>query len=87
VLDLGLELCAARLRDLGAVASGAEEVVLGSDRLDELRRDAERVDPRAARRCVERVQDTRRRLDNNWSEELALEALFFRAQGQLAAAV
>jgi hypothetical protein len=39
----------------------------------------------AARQCVELVQDTRRRLDLNVSEELALEALFFRAQRRLAA--
>ena len=87
VLDLGLELCAAWLRDLGAVSAGAEEVVLGTDRISELRQDAAGLDSMAARRCVELVQDTRRRLDLNVSEELALEALFFRAQRQLAAAV
>ena len=85
VLDLGLELCAAWLRDVGAVAAGAEDVVLGSDRISELREDASGLDPVAARRSVELVQDTRRRLDLNVSEELALEALFFRAQRQLAA--
>jgi DNA polymerase-3 subunit delta' len=78
VLDLGLELCAAWLRDLGAVAAGAAGVVLNSDRTDELAREAEGLDPTAARRGVELVQDTRRRLDLNVSEELALEALSFR---------
>jgi DNA polymerase III subunit delta' len=78
VLDLGLELCAAWLRDLGAVAAGAAGVVLNSDRTDELTREAEGLDPTAARRGVELVQDTRRRLDLNVSEELALEALSFR---------
>jgi len=86
VLDLGLELCTAWLRDLGAVAAGADEVVLGSDRISELREDAAGLDSVAARRCVELVQDTRRRLDLNVSEELALEALFFRAQETLRAA-
>jgi DNA polymerase-3 subunit delta' len=86
VLDLGLELCAAWLRDLGAVASGAPEVVLGSDRIERLRSAAVAVDPLAARRCVELVVDTRRRLDLNVSEELALEALFFRLQASLAGA-
>jgi DNA polymerase-3 subunit delta' len=78
VLDLGLELCAAWLRDLGAVAAGAAGVVLNSDRTDELTREAEGLDPTAARRGVELVQDTRRRLDLNVSEALALEALSFR---------
>jgi DNA polymerase III subunit delta' len=78
VLDLGLELCAAWLRDLGAVAAGAAGVVLNSDRTEELAREAEGLDPTAARRGVELVQDTRRRLDLNVSEELALEALCFR---------
>jgi DNA polymerase-3 subunit delta' len=85
VLDLGLELCAAWLRDLGAVAAGATDVVLTLDRLEELGRAGADLDPLAARRGVELVQDTRRRLDLNVSEELALEALFFRLQGSLAA--
>jgi DNA polymerase III subunit delta' len=78
VLDLGLELCAAWLRDLAAVASGAEEVVFNRDRLDRLRSQAANLDPAAARRGAEAVQETRRSLDLNVSEELALEALFFR---------
>jgi DNA polymerase III subunit delta' len=84
VLDLGLELCALWLRDLGAVASGAPEAVMTRDRRDDLERAAEGLDPIAARRGVELVQDTRRRLDLNVSEELALEALFFRLQRSLA---
>jgi DNA polymerase III subunit delta' len=80
VLDFGLELCAAWLRDLGAVAAGAPKVVLGLDRIEELTREAAGLDHTLARRGVELVQDTRRRLDLNVSEELALEALFFRLQ-------
>jgi DNA polymerase-3 subunit delta' len=87
VLDLGLELCAAWLRDLGAVAAGAADVVLTRDRVAELTRGADGLDPLAARRGVELVQDTRRRLDLNVSEELALEALFFRLQRALAGSV
>jgi DNA polymerase-3 subunit delta' len=87
VLDLGLELCAAWLRDLGAVAAEAPDVVLNGDRIEELTREAAGLDPLAARRCVELVQDTRRRLDLNVSEELALETLFFRLQRTLAGAV
>jgi DNA polymerase-3 subunit delta' len=87
VLDFGLELCAAWLRDLGAVAAGAPEVVLGRDRIEELTREAAGLDPVLARRGVELVQDTRRRLDLNVSEELALEALFFRLQRTLGTGV
>jgi DNA polymerase III subunit delta' len=85
VLDLGLELCGAWLRDLGAVAAGASELAHTSDRIETLGAAAAGLDPLAARRGVELVQDTRRRLDLNVSEELALEALFFRLQGSLAA--
>jgi DNA polymerase III subunit delta' len=80
VLDLGLELNAAWFRDLGAVASGAEDVVFNLDRVEELRARAAGLDPANLRRAVECVQDTRRRLDLNVSEELALEALSFRLQ-------
>jgi DNA polymerase-3 subunit delta' len=84
VLDLGLELCAAWFRDLGAVAAEAPEVVFNRDRAAELEADAAGLDPRQARQAVELVADTRRRLDLNVSEELALEALFFRLERVLA---
>jgi DNA polymerase-3 subunit delta' len=77
-LDLALELCAAWFRDLAATASGATEVVFNRDRLAELRSRASGLDPARPRRAAELVQDTRRRLDLNVSEELALEALAFR---------
>jgi DNA polymerase-3 subunit delta' len=80
ILDLGFELCAAWLRDLAALASGAEDVVFNRDRLTELRAQAERVEPNTARQGAELVQETRRGLDLNVSEELALEALFFRLE-------
>ncbi len=80
VLDLGLELCAAWLRDLAVAASGAEDVVFNRDRLDQLRSRAAGLDPAAARRGAEAAQATRRSLDLNVSEELALEALFFRLE-------
>ena len=80
ILDLGLELCAAWLRDLAALASGAEEVAFNRDRLDQLRSQAESLDPAHPRRGAELVQETRRSLDLNVSEELALEALFFRLE-------
>jgi len=83
ILDLGLELCAAWLRDLAAVASGAEDVAFNRDRLDWLREQAANLDPTAARRGAEAVQETRRSLDLNVSEELALEALVFRLERYL----
>jgi DNA polymerase-3 subunit delta' len=84
ILDLGLELCAAWLRDLAAVAADVEAVAFNRDRLDQLRAQAAEVDPAPARRGAEAVQETRRGLDLNVSEELALEALFFRLERLLA---
>ena len=80
VLDLGLELCASWIRDLAAVAAGARDVVFNRDRLDDLDRQSQRIDVGRARRGVELVQDTRRRLELNVSEELALEALVYRLE-------
>jgi DNA polymerase III subunit delta' len=84
ILALGFELCAAWLRDLAAVASGAEEVVFNRDRLEQLRAQAADVDATAARQGAALVQETRRGLELNVSEELALEALFFRLESLLA---
>ncbi len=78
LLDLGLGLTATWFRDLAAVASEAGDVAYNRDRLDELRARAAGLDPARARQAAELVQDTRRRLDLNVSEELALEALSFR---------
>jgi DNA polymerase III subunit delta' len=85
ILDLALELCAAWLRDLAVVAAGAEEVVFNRDRLDVLRSQAAATsDPAGPRAGAELVQETRRAFNLNVSEELALEALFFRLQRLLA---
>jgi DNA polymerase III subunit delta' len=78
VLDFGLELVASWFRDLAAAASGASEVAYNRDRLAEIESSAAALDPGRPRRAAELVQDTRRRLDLNVSEELALEALSFR---------
>jgi DNA polymerase-3 subunit delta' len=83
-LDLGLALCCAWYRDLAAIAAGADEVVLNSDRRKQLAEDAESLDPARARTAVEWVLDTRRRLRVNVSEELALEALWLRLSTTLA---
>jgi DNA polymerase-3 subunit delta' len=84
ILTLAFELCATWFRDLAAVASGAEEVVFNRDHLDTLRSQAQGLDPAAARRGAELVQETRRGLELNVSEELALEALFFRLESLFA---
>jgi DNA polymerase-3 subunit delta' len=76
-LDLALELTATWFRDLAAAASGAPELVYNQDHLASLE-SAATLDPARPRRAAELVQDTRRRLDLNVSEELALEALAFR---------
>jgi DNA polymerase-3 subunit delta' len=77
-LDLGLEIVASWFRDLAATAYRAPEVVYNRDRLADLQSRAATLDPSRPRRAAELVQDTRRRLDLNVSEELALEALSFR---------
>jgi DNA polymerase-3 subunit delta' len=82
-LDLGLALCCAWYRDLAAIASGADDVVLNTDRLEQLREDAQGLEPAQARAAVEWVLDTRRRLRLNVSEELALEALWLRLAATL----
>ena len=84
ILDLGLELCSAWLRDLAAVAAGAEEVAFNRDRLELLRPQAAGIDTGRARQGAELVQATRRGFDLNVSEELGLEALFFRLERLLA---
>jgi DNA polymerase III subunit delta' len=76
-LDQELQLIGLWFRDLAAVLDGAEEIVRHVDRLDALREDAAGVDGARMRACVEIVDDTRRRLVLNVSEELALEALAY----------
>jgi DNA polymerase III subunit delta' len=84
-LDLGLGLLAAWLRDLAAVADGAPELVLNSDRAGPLAEDGAGLDGTRARRGAELVMDSRRRLTVNVNEELALEALLYRLEALLTA--
>jgi DNA polymerase III subunit delta' len=84
-LDLGLALVAAWLRDLAAAAEGAEDIALNADRVAELGA-ASHLDPRRTRRAAELVMETRRRLQVNVGEELALEALLFRMEAVLTGA-
>ena len=83
-LDLGLALCCDSYRDLAAISSGADDVVLNTDRLEQLAEDADGLGTANARAAVEWVLDTRRRLRVNVSEELALEALWLRLTAALA---
>ena len=79
-LDLGLGLLAGWLRDLVAAGEGVAELALNCDRVEEIEALAAQADPRRARRAAELVMDTRRRLQVNVSETLALEALAFRLE-------
>jgi DNA polymerase-3 subunit delta' len=85
-LDLGLSLVCAWLRDMAAVAAGAEDLVLNGDRVGELVAMVEGLEPPAPRRGAEVAMDVRRRLTVNVGEELALEVLAFRLEALLAPA-
>jgi DNA polymerase-3 subunit delta' len=74
-LDHGLELVGLWLRDLACVHIAAEDLVHNVDRLEQLRADAA---PRDYVLGQDHVEETRRRLDLNVSEELALEQLAYR---------
>jgi DNA polymerase-3 subunit delta' len=78
-LDQGLELSGLWLRDVAAVKDGAAALVLNVDRAAQLEEDAEEARSSAElREAHALVEETRRRLDLNVSEELALEQLAFR---------
>jgi DNA polymerase III subunit delta' len=82
-LDLGLQVAGLWLRDVACVAWGAPELVHHVDRAEALAEDAAGRDPQRARAGVELVEDTRRRLRSNVTEELALEALAYRLEALL----
>jgi DNA polymerase-3 subunit delta' len=77
-LDRSLELVALWFRDLVSIASGAESETFNVDLLGELREDAAGREPAALIECLELCEDTRRRLERNVLEDLALESLFNR---------
>ncbi len=79
-LDLGLRVSGLWLRDAACVAWGAEDLVHATDRLEDLRADAREQDPAALRAGVELVEETRKRLILNVTEELACEALAYRLE-------
>jgi DNA polymerase III subunit delta' len=77
-LDLSLQLVSLWFRDLIAVASGREAQVFNVDRAEELAADAAGRGVGSMIDSLERCEDTRRRLERNVLEDLALEALFNR---------
>jgi len=83
-LDLGLQLSSLWLRDVACVAWGAEDLVHHVDRAGALAEDAAGRDPQKLRAGVELVEDARRRLRSNVTEELALETLAYRLERVLA---
>jgi DNA polymerase-3 subunit delta' len=84
-LDLGLQLVALWYRDLACLGWEAPELVAHTDRAGTLEHDAAGApDPQRLRAAVELVEETRRRLELNVSEELACEALAYRLERTLA---
>lgn len=81
-IDLALALAATWFADLAALEEGAETLIRNIDRRAELRADADGVQLAAARRAAELIMGTRRRLQVNVNEELALEATFQRCAAQ-----
>jgi DNA polymerase-3 subunit delta' len=82
-----LEELAAWYRDLVVVAAGAEQTVVHYDRLDELTADGLRERMLGAERACEHVRATWRDFEEfQLNPRLALEALFVRLYGELAAA-
>jgi DNA polymerase-3 subunit delta' len=77
-LDQSLELVSLWFRDLVAVATGSEAALFNADRRADLAEDATGRDAGALIECLELCEDTRRRLERNVLEDLALEALFNR---------
>jgi DNA polymerase-3 subunit delta' len=83
-LDHALQLVGLWYRDLACIAADAEELVLATDRLEQLRADGR--DAHALHAALELVEDTRARLPFNVSYDLALQALAYRLERALAGA-
>ncbi|MEV4422799.1 AAA family ATPase [Patulibacter sp. NPDC049589] len=82
-LDVSLRLCGLWFRDAASVAVGAEAAVHHVDRLPALREDAARSDVHPLLRCVDVVDETRRTLRRNATEDLQLDAMSVRLAGVL----
>lgn len=83
-LDEGMRIAGLWYRDAACVAEGAAELAHAADRLAELEVDAAGRDPHALLAALDLVEDARRSLALNVSEELALEALAYRLERRLA---
>lgn len=83
-LDLTLQLAGLWFRDLACVAWGAPELAHNADRREALAAQAAGRSPARLRRAVDEVEETRRRLRLNVTEELACEALGYRLEALLA---
>jgi DNA polymerase-3 subunit delta' len=77
-LDVSLRLCGLWFRDVASVRLGAEAAVHHVDRLAELRQDAEGADAHRMLACVDVVDETRRTLRRNATEDLQLDAMAVR---------
>jgi DNA polymerase-3 subunit delta' len=82
-LEEMLRLAELWLRDVLCICEGAPELVHAVDRLEKLEHDARDRDGGRVREGIELVADTRLRLPQNVSEELALEALAYRLEALL----
>jgi DNA polymerase III subunit delta' len=82
-LDLGLQIASLWFRDVACVVWNTPELIHHTDRADALAQDAEGRNPQRLRAAVELVEETRRRLRSNVTEELALEALAYRLEALL----
>jgi DNA polymerase-3 subunit delta' len=85
-LDQALELAGLWFRDVACMADGAPELVHATDRVDELRSDAEGRSAGALRAAVTLVDEARAAMIVFPSEELLLEALASRLCRTVAAA-
>jgi DNA polymerase-3 subunit delta' len=83
-LDVSLRLCGLWFRDAASIAVGAEAAVHHADRVPQLREDAGRSDVHRLLRCVDVVDETRRTLRRNATEDLQLDAMSVRLAGALA---
>ncbi|HSD78957.1 MAG TPA: hypothetical protein VLA98_16185 [Solirubrobacteraceae bacterium] len=77
-IDHALQLAGLWFRDVAVLRDGADDLVHATDRLPELRADAEGRDSHRLREAVALVDETRAALALNPSEELQLEALASR---------
>lgn len=85
-LDRSLRVAALLLRDLAATAVGAGDLILAQDRVAAIAKAAAGRSVGPLLTAAATVDETRRQLRRNVSEELTLQALSFRLDGLLATA-